>query len=326
MADKFIDLHCDTLMMSLLYNTGTLFEVPGMLDVKRMKEAGSLAQFFAIFMLPQGAEKRMGLSEPIPDDIYIESCFDVFAATMARHSDIIAPAYYGGDIKKNAADGKMSALLTFEDGRAIGGSMDNLKKYYGRGIRLISLTWNTENCFGYPNSKDPAVMAKGLTAFGKEALSCMNELGMLIDVSHLSDGGFYDVAAISAKPFIASHSNCRSLCPHPRNLTDDMIRILAEKGGVAGINFGPEFLNGDIECKSSTAALICKHIAHMVNVGGIECVALGSDFDGIHGEFEVSGVDKMHLIFDRLRKDGMGEDAIEKIAWKNAMRIIDDCL
>ena len=323
---KFIDLHCDTLMMGYFQQETNLYEMPGMLDIKRMQAAGQLAQFFAIFMPPPGVEKMLNLPEPIDDNAYIDYSMNIYQTTLAENSSLIAAAGNAADIEANAATGKMSALLTFEDGRPIDGKLENLKHYYDKGIRLISLTWNMENCFGFPNSTDAAVMSKGIKPFGKEAIAYMNELGIIIDVSHLSDGGFEDVWALSKKPFVASHSNCRALSPHQRNLTDDMIRKLADKGGVAGINFGPEFLNADLECKDSTVALMVKHIRRMIDLGGVECVALGSDFDGVGGNLEVSSPDKMHLIFDHLSREGLGDDVIEKIAWKNVMRVIRDTL
>jgi membrane dipeptidase len=169
-------------------------------------------------------------------------------------------------------------------------------------------------------------MARGLKPFGKDAVRRMNELGMVVDVSHLSDGGFYDVAALSQKPFVASHSNCRALCPHPRNLTDDMIRILADKGGIAGLNFGPQFLNADPARTESTVERISAHARHFINIGGSECVALGSDFDGITGNLEVGTVEKMPLLFDQFSRDGLSDAVIEKIAWKNALRTLKDIL
>lgn len=324
---KFIDLHCDTLMKAYRNRIENIYEMPDcMLDIKRMKSGGALAQFFAIFLLPPGAWERFNRDKPIEDSEYIQYSLKVFENTMRQNSEIIAAAYNAADILQNEKDGKMSGLLTFEDGRAIDGKLENLKHYYDKGIRLISLTWNHENCFGAPNSKDPAIMSKGLTDFGKEAILEMNRLGMMIDVSHLSDGGFMDVVQISQKPFVASHSNCRSLSPHQRNLTDEMIKLLAQKGGVAGINFGPEFLNSDITLKDSTVDLMIAHIDRMVNLGGIGCVALGSDFDGIGGNLEVNSVDKMHLIFDKLTKRGYSESDIEKIAYQNALRVIREVL
>jgi membrane dipeptidase len=323
---KFIDLHCDTLMLSFKDRQEDIYEMPGMLDIKRMKEAGALAQFFAIFMPPPGREKFMGRSEPFVDGEYLDHCFKAYRTTLAAHGDILAPGTTGTSIEKNEGAGKMTAFLTFEDGRPVDGSLENLEKYHGLGIRLISLTWNGENCFGFPNSKDPEIMQKGLKPFGKDAIRRMNELGMVVDVSHLSDGGFWDVVELSKKPFVASHSNCRALSPHQRNLTDEMIKTLGEKGGVAGLNFGPSFLNSDTTIKDSTAALLSAHARHLIDVGGIDCVALGSDLDGIHGNLEISGVEKMPLLFDQFRRDGLSEGDIEKIAWKNIQRVLKDIL
>lgn len=323
---KFIDLHCDTLMVAYINNKDNMFEMPGMLDLKRMKEGGQLAQFFAIFMLPEGFEEWIGRDEPIDDEEYLEYSFKAYENTLAMNSDIIAPALNAADILANEEAGKMSAILTIEDGRTCHGKLDNIKNFYDKGVRLMTLLWNDENCFGYPNSKDPIIMNKGLKDFGKEAVEYMNDLGMLIDVSHLSDGGFWDVAEISKKPFIASHSNSRLLSPHQRNLTDDMLRKLADVGGLAGINFGPEFLNEDLTVKLSSVDLMAKHIHHMINVAGIDSIALGSDFDGISGEFEVGGPQEVNLIFDRLKKDGLSESDIEKIAWRNALRVMEDVM
>jgi membrane dipeptidase len=323
---KFIDLHCDTLMLSFKSGQEDIYEMPGMLDIKRMKESGALAQFLAIFMPPPGAEKFMNRSEPFKDEEYLAHCFKAYRATLAAHGDILAPGTTGTSIEKNEEAGKMTVFLTFEDGRPVAGSLENLEKYHGLGIRLISLTWNGENCFGFPNSKEPETMQKGLKPFGKDAIRRMNELGMVVDVSHLSDGGFWDVAELSKKPFVASHSNCRALSPHQRNLCDEMIRAIAEKGGVAGLNFGPAVLNSDTTVKDSTAALLSAHARHMIDVGGIGCVALGSDFDGIHGNLEISGVEKMHLLFDQFRRDGLSEGDVEKIAWKNSQRVLKDIL
>ena len=169
-------------------------------------------------------------------------------------------------------------------------------------------------------------MNRGLTSFGKEAIEVMNEWGILIDVSHLSDGGFEDVMKISKKPFVASHSNCRALSPHPRNLTDDMIRKLAEKGGVAGVNFAPEFLDSDIKTKKSTIQNLTAHIKHFIEIGGVECVGLGTDFDGITGEFEIGEPEKMELLFEQLHREGISETVIEKIAYKNVLRVIKDSM
>lgn len=170
-------------------------------------------------------------------------------------------------------------------------------------------------------------MELGLKPFGKEAVVYMQqELGMLVDVSHLSDGGFYDVAALCQKPFIASHSNARALSPHPRNLSDKMLGILGEKGGVAGLNFYGCFLNEDIRCDRSRAKRIAQHARYMADKGGVECVGLGSDFDGIDGNMELTGCEKMPLLWDALKEEGFHESEIEKIAHQNVLRVIGEAM
>jgi len=325
---KFIDLHCDTLMQAIKGDVTDVVEVKGsMLDVKRMKLGGASTEFFAIFFPPQ---KESGFIElegkKFSDDEYFDLLYKCYKSTMQVGKDYIAEAMNADDIVKNESEGKMSGILTFEDGRIVDGSLEKMKKYYDMGIRLITLTWNGENCFGYPCSKDADAMNKGLKPFGKEAIEYMNELGILIDVSHLSDGGFWDVAELSKAPFIASHSNCRSLSPHQRNLTDEMIKKMAQKGGVSGINFAPQFLDSDITAKDSTLELLSLHLRKMIDVGGEDFPALGSDLDGIGGNLEVGCISKMSLIFDRLKADGVSERIIEKIAYGNAFRVIREAM
>ncbi|MGM0396460.1 MAG: dipeptidase [Bacillota bacterium] len=320
---KFIDLHCDTLMhtvgkeepLSLLRNNKTS------VDFERMKKGGSLAQFFAVF-LPTEEMFLEHYGKVIEDDLYIETLVSTLKREVEENKDLISLADNYDDIISNEKKGRMSAILTIEDGRSVQGSLDKLKSYYHMGIRLISLTWNFENCFGYPNSDDRNIMEKGLKAFGKGAVEYMNDLGMIVDVSHLSDGGFYDVAKISKKPFVASHSNAREISPHQRNLADDMIKILGKQGGVAGINFAPHFLQPDTTTDKSTVELMVRHLDHMKNVGGEDVVALGSDFDGISGELEVDSIHKMPMIFSTLQKGGWSESQIEKLAYKNTLRVI----
>ncbi|MCR3955018.1 MAG: dipeptidase [Gudongella sp.] len=324
---KFIDLHCDTLMKTmekgssirLLENDRTS------VDFKRMKEGESLAQFFAVF-LPSQEMMLEYVGRVVEDDEYIDTLVNTLKREIDENSHMISLAGSHSDLVENEKKGRMSAVLTIEDGRSVQGSLEKLRSYYDMGIRLISLTWNFENCFGYPNSDDRNIMEKGLKSFGKEGIQYMNDLGMIIDVSHLSDGGFLDVAKISKKPFVASHSNAREISPHKRNLTDQMIRILGEKGGVAGINFAPHFLQPDTTTDRSTVELMVRHLNHMKNVGGEDVVALGSDFDGIGGELEVDSIERMPMIFAALEKDGWSQGQIEKLAYRNALRVIGESM
>lgn len=315
----YIDLHCDTLYEAWCKGKSDIRHFPeAMLDGRQLEKAGSLAQFFAIFMLQE--DDREKYQTNISDEDYIAALIDIFHNSMG---ETMAFAGSLSDIRKNREAGKLSCLLTLEDGRAVDGSMEKLERFYEMGIRLISLTWNYPNCFGFPNSFERDSMAKGLTDFGKDAVVRMQELGMLVDVSHLSDGGFRDVATLCKKPFIASHSNCRSLSPHPRNLTDEMIRTLADHGGVMGLNFCPEFLTKDITNKESRIEDMIRHLRHMIQVGGEDIAAIGTDLDGICGHLEIGRAEDMPHLFEALDRAGFSEELIEKIAWKNAWRVLE---
>lgn len=322
----YIDFHCDTLMQAFLARKQDIYSFPqAMTDVERLKKGGCQSQFFAIFMAPLSYKAKLGPLLPVDDD-YIAALRNTLLNTVQAHPADIALASSLQELKDNRAAGRLSAFLTVEDGRAAEGKLEKLQQWYEMGIRLVSLTWNNENCFGFPNADDPALMQKGLTDFGKEAVGYMNGLGMVIDVSHLSDGGFWDVARLSKKPFIASHSNARALSPHRRNLTDEMIRCLGDKGGVAGLNFGPEFLNASAEDRRSAVSRIAAHAKHLAKVGGMGCVAIGTDFDGIHGELEIPGAEHMQLLFGGLKEAGFTESEIDGIAFKNAERALSDIL
>lgn len=319
---KYIDMHCDTLMP---FADGVPYNIhrnDRMIDFEKLKAGECTAQFFAMFVPGPRHWVRVN-RPPMTDWDYIKTLCAGFYSNLKVCSRLIAFAGNAEDWKRNEAEGKMSAFLTIEDGRPVGGEMSNLITFYDMGVRLISLTWNTENCFGYPNSQDPEIMGKGLKSFGIEAIAVMNDLGIVIDVSHLSDGGFYDVAKYSQKPFVASHSNCRAITDHARNLTDDMIRIIGDTGSVSGINFAPDFIskdgNRDYGCVED---LIC-HIRHFVQVGGIDCVGIGTDFDGYLGKNEICDASQMSLLFNGLHKAGFSDDQIEKIAYKNVARVIE---
>lgn len=327
---KFIDMHCDILLKYCEPNDikGDLYENPHMFDLKGCRAAGGIGQFFAIFFLAP-TSPRLARIQPISDQEYFDRLYTVFKNTLKRHEELIAFAGNAKDMAHNEAMGKLSAFLTVEDGRLINGQLQKLKEFYDLGVRLITLTGNQRNCLGAPNSRDANIMAEGLTAFGKEAVHWMMDNGILVDVSHLSDGGFYDVLAISTKkgiPFVASHSNCRSLAAHPRNLTDEMIKEIGRTGGLIGVNFGPEFLNKDQENKHSSTDSIVAHMKRIKNLAGIESVALGSDFDGIHGSFDIPHVSHMSTLFQAMEENGFSLDEIEKIAWKNVSRIILQCM
>lgn len=319
---SYVDMHCDTLLQTLHEGSGSLYEKQGMQSLRLMQEAKQMCQFFAIFFPPRHEERVPPL--PPDEDFFCLLCKN-FYEELDKHSDVIVAAHNYDEIMENWKRGLASAVLTVEDGRLVNGRLEKLTDWYEQGVRAIALTWNFSNCFGYPNSKDAVVMQKGLTEFGKEAVAEMNRLGILIDVSHLSDGGFYDVATLSKKPFVASHSNCRALTPHQRNMTDDMIKALAAQGGVAGINFCPEFVSNrkDRVCKVEDLAA---HVLHFIKVGGEDCVGMGTDFDGIEGELEIAHPTQMSLLFDALEKKGVTPRQLDKLASGNVLRVIKEAM
>lgn len=324
---NYIDMHCDTLEKALVRHEDTVYELEGtMVDLKRLVRAGTGAQFFAMFLPQRDNPEWFGLDKMPPLAELMARMYAVYRNTMERYAEFAAPARSLADYQRNRAARKLSAFLTIENGAVVDGRMERLEEFHEMGVGLITLTWNDPNCFGYNHSEDSAAMARGLTAFGKEAVQYMNELGVIVDVSHLSDGGFWDVADCCKKPFVASHSNCRTLCPATRNLTDDMIRALAERGGVAGINFEPGFVNADNNDRHTTAAALCDHVEHFVRVGGEDCVGIGTDFDGIGGSFEIADCTAMNLLFDELRRRGYGGRFLEKFAYGNVERVIGDSM
>jgi membrane dipeptidase len=309
---KLIDLHCDTILRCVDSEGKVKLEKNDLcIDVQKLRKSDSLAQFFAMY---------------VDLDIYrepLDKCLDMidcFYNEIEENSKYIAFSGSVADMERNRAEGKISAFLAIEEGGVIEGKLQNLRNLYRLGVRLITLTWNYPNCIGYPNF-EWKYKDKGLTPFGEEVVAEMNRLGMIIDVSHLSDQGFYDVARLSKKPFVASHSNARAVEGHTRNLTDDMLVVLAEKGGVTGINLEPLFLGGE-----GTLEVMTNQINHMRNVAGIDVVAIGTDFDGTSPLTAIKDIGEMGLLCDALKKSGFSTGDIEKIMYRNTERVIRDVL
>ncbi|MFX0549466.1 dipeptidase [Hathewaya histolytica] len=315
---ELIDMHCDTILK--LYENGNKENLNNnnfQVDLNKLKKAGAKAQFFALFVELTEIDKLT--QTPFT---YCKELLNRFKKEMEDNKDIIRLARNYDELQENFKSGKISSFLTIEEGEALEGSVKNLEYFYNEGVRLVTLTWNFENSLGFPNCKRD-FMDRGLKEKGIEVVSKMNELGMLIDVSHLSDGGFYDVLRYSNKPFVASHSNARVITNHPRNLTDDMIKALADKGGVMGLNFCPAFLGHNEKAKIE---YMINHLKYIRNIGGIDVMAMGTDFDGIYGDIEINHIGEMDKLLYTLEKEGFKEDEIEKIWHKNAERVIREVL
>ncbi|WZL74465.1 dipeptidase [Clostridiaceae bacterium 35-E11] len=311
---NIIDLHCDTILKLMEDKEKLeLKQNPFSVDIEKLSKASSLAQFFALYIDLEEAKDPLEYCLEMLDKFYIE---------MEKNKNEIRIARNYEEMLEHYKQGKISAFLTIEEGGALKGELYHLRNFYRLGVRLITLTWNYPNEIGYPNCT-AEFTNKGLTDFGKEVVCEMNRLGMMIDVSHLSDQGFYDVAKISSKPFVASHSNARTIKDHTRNLTDPMIGTLADKGGIMGINFAKEFLG---EASISKVEDMIRHIQYIHNQGGIEVIALGTDFDGISPGLEIEHMGEMYKLIDALQKSGFSEEDIEKICYKNALRVIKEVL
>jgi len=310
---QIIDFHCDTILHLMDQPHLNLYCNDLSVDVEKLKMGNSLAQFFALYI--DLAMQQNPLQ-------YCLRMVDTFHREIEINNNHIALARNYQEMCLNQQAGKISAFLTIEEGGVLQGRLENLRNFYRLGVRLLTLTWNYPNEIGCPNCKEKYEI-QGLTDFGKQVVAEMNRLGMIIDVSHLSDQGFHDVATLSKQPFVASHSNARTIRDHRRNLTDNMIRLLAQKGGIMGINFSGNFLAGSAWSKVDD---MVRHIQHIVRVGGIDVVALGTDFDGIEYDLEIATIGEIDKLVRALSHSGFSTDDIEKICFKNALRVIKECL
>lgn len=315
---KFIDFHCDTLYRMIHVEDvecgETLEKNKGHIDLERLNKSGTLAQCFACFLNIKN--KAVGKSHYRD----VHTMIDILEEACEKDDRyLICDNNIGEWIQKLDKADKTACIITLEEGGVLEGDITRLVELYNRGVRIITLTWNHENCIGYPNYAFK-YSSKGLKEFGLKVINEMDKLGMVIDVSHLSDAGFWDVANNTCRPFIATHSNARTLMEHPRNLTDDMIRAIAKSGGVIGLNYYGAFLQEDGKC---TFDILCKHIEHITTVGGQEILCLGSDFDGIDCELPMSGCQDLNKFADAMRKYGFDEENIEKYCFKNAIEFFE---
>ena len=207
---------------------------------------------------------------------------------------------------KNSLCGKVRPIFAVEGGSVIENDVDRLYELQKDGIKFLTLTWNGENLIAGGAKSD-----KDLTDFGKDVIKEMNKIGMAVDVSHLNDKSFYSVID-KADKVLASHSNCRSICEHKRNLTDEQIKLLAEKGGIIGLNFYPEFLGKNFYDN------IYKNIYHLCEMGMEDNIAIGSDFDGAKMPDDMKNISKIPDLYLNLKEKGLKKDLLCKIFYKNA--------
>ena len=290
---KIVDFHCDTI--SQLYDLKqsgeniNLKENKLHLDLNKMKKSDYMLQVFASYV-DLGSNNKP-----------LESCLsyiDLLYKEVEKNKNEIGIVYNYEDILKNIENKKMSALLSIEEGGVCKGNLSLLRNFYRLGVRMMTLTWNYENELAYPN-------------------------GYFYDEENNSRKGLKE----KGFEFIASHSNARSLCSHQRNLTDDMIKKIGHRGGLIGVNFYSSFLNNNYKSNDmSKIEDIIDHMKYIANMGGIDSVGIGSDFDGIDCPLEFESAENMQLIYNSMKKSGFKEEDIEKIFYKNAMRLFKELL
>src|ERR1700680_3227086 len=347
-----VDTHDDT-TQRLIWEKGfdlAARHADGNIDIPRMKEGGLGAIFFSIW-LPGSVTGPETVKRPL-DQI------DAVREQVRRHPKELALCTTAEEVRRAHAQGKIAALMGVEGGHMIASDLGVLRMYAALGVRYMTLTHSVNDEWADSSTDKP--VHNGLTEFGKDVVREMNRLGMIVDISHVSDKTFYDALAVTTKPVIASHSSCRALSDVPRNMTDDMIRALAKNGGVIAINFGEGFLNpkdaellkkainsvyteptltgkalDDYSTKQFHEEMVhpavayaaiddaVAHIDHAVKIAGIDHVGIGSDFDGISAPPKgLEDISRMASLKAALRKKGYSEPDIRKIFGGNTLRVL----
>lgn len=324
---RIFDLHCDTLDCLSMRNAGPIAEYASgvtegadllhnglQLSLERMARAGSWCQCFAVW---------------VPDDLagtglaphaFYNRVSAYFRDQVAAHPAELAQVRDGRQVQDALAGGRVAAMLTVENASPLEDGLEVLDQMSADGVKMITLTWNGQNCVGSGNRT-----SEGLSAFGVKAVRRMEELRIVADVSHLNDAGFRDLLAHSSRPFVASHSNSRAVCGHPRNLTDYEFQAIAERGGLVGINYYRAFVSDRFDGGALpgpgrpelTFDELSYHIDHFLELGGEKVIALGSDFDGSATPSWLGGASDLPAF--RAQVAGrFGEDVAERMFFQNA--------
>ena len=307
-----IDLHCDTIMQLLDHpDSGDLYRNTWKIDIEKLQKAHSKVQDFALFINLGDTNDPYGRYEEMRN---------LCTTQIHLYGEHIQHVLSYQDVESVYKSGKIGALMSIEEGGVLGGDLDKLKQAYQDGVRLITLTWNYPNGLGEPHCGE---QHKKLTPKGIEFVEAMQDLGIIVDCSHLNDAGTEQLGDILNVPFVASHSNAREVTAHTRNLPDNLIKLIANKGGVIGLNFAQSFLGTS---PVSRIEDIVKHGLYLINKGGEDVVALGTDFDGIKPNTEIKDASEMYRLYDAFKEAGLSVEQCEKLFWKNADRLLKEIL
>lgn len=308
------DLHCDTsyvLLGKSMREMGSLRKNEHHIDLERAGTLPGYAQCFACFTSPISR---------LAEGTTVTQLFEREMITVLReveaNKDLICQAFSAKEVAENKENGKMSAILTIEGPAGFGFDPALLEDLYKIGFRITTLGWNEQNVLCGSNKT-----GGGLTELGKEYVFEAQRLGMIIDVSHISDEAFWDIMEITHGPVIASHSNSRAVCDHSRNLTDEMFKAICQTGGVAGLNLYPGFLG-----ENASLDTVCDHALHWLELGGGKHIALGGDLDGVEAlPTGFTGVQDYARLAEGLLARGVSESVVYDIFWNNAMGVVEKC-
>ena len=303
------DGHCDTILRCYLEGGG-LRRQAGHLDLERRRGKGRWAQFFATFGSPEDMPGR-SLWE-----VFLEE-YALFRSEVDANADLVVFCRTGAEAQAAFAAGKTAAFLSAEGAELLDCDPDKLRLAHRMGVRIVNITWNHPNALSGTNAEEPD---RGLSEQGRAFVKTMGELGMLVDVSHLSDPGFWDVMEITDRPVVATHSNARAIFPHPRNLTDAQFTAIINTNGVAGLNMYAGFLGDDPDFDT-----VVSHLEHFLALGGENNVSMGGDWDGItQMPRGMSGIQDMEKLYEHLLRRNYSESLLEKVFYSNLMRVVNE--
>ncbi|HLS89015.1 MAG TPA: dipeptidase [Sphingobacteriaceae bacterium] len=305
-----VDAHADTVLDIINGRPLGRRSRRGHVDLPRLRDGGVKVQVFAHYI--QGEYKP---DRALPRFLELLDAFLTEVDANASHITVVKTV---AQLEEAVSQGKIAAVLAIEGGEALAGRLAVLRIFHRLGVRLIGLTWNERNDLA--DGVGESGTGGGLSRLGVAVVQEMNRLGMVVDVSHLSDAGFWHVMEVSSRPVVASHSNCRALCNHPRNLSDEQIKALARNGGVMGMNFYPPFVDEDP--RQATIDRIVDHMEHIVQLVGPDHVGLGSDFDGIDSTpIDLEDVSKLPRLTEAMVRRGFSDADIRKILGENFLRV-----
>lgn len=318
-------------------------EGAGHLDLPRMLKHGFAGGFFAVYIpSPETAESPSyhTLMDNPPYDVPLPALIphttaQPIAAQMLGHLLWMERAAEGrfrwcrtaAEIRAAMAEGVVSGIIHFEGAEPIGPDLDALHLFHAMGLRSVGPVWSRPTIFGhgvpfrFPSTGDTG---PGLTDLGRALVRECNALRIMIDLSHMTEAGFWDVAGLSDAPLVATHSNAHSVTASSRNLSDRQLRAIGETGGMAGLNFATSFLRPDgRESAAMTLDPVKQHIEHMLKLAGEDCVGIGSDYDGATTPHDIGGVEGLPILIAAMREMGLGEPLISKIAHGNWLRLLE---